>query len=100
MRERRFNELHSKSRTIIERTIGVLKNTFRSLLGARQLHYKPAKATKIVNVCCALHNLRIKYNMENMENVDIPETDENAFEILENDDRANNIRYNIMNSIL
>lgn len=75
-----FNSRHAKARNIVERTIGVLKNRFRCLLGARQLHYKPAKATKIVNVCAALHNICIEYQSFNVEE-DIPiNSEENSNE--------------------
>ncbi|XP_052890199.1 putative nuclease HARBI1 [Anopheles moucheti] len=59
-----FNTNHAKGRQIIERTIGVLKNRFRCLLGARQLHYKPEKAAQITIICCALHNRCIARNTE------------------------------------
>lgn len=59
-----FNGKHSQGRNIVERTIGVLKNRFRCLLGARALHYEPKKATQIINVCAALHNICIFYNAQ------------------------------------
>ncbi|XP_055371910.1 putative nuclease HARBI1 [Condylostylus longicornis] len=61
--EARFNKKHAQGRNIIERTIGLLKSRFRCLLGARELHYTPQKATQIVNVCVALHNICLKYNI-------------------------------------
>lgn len=64
--EMRFNEVHSKCRNIIERTNGVLKNRWRCLLGARELYYTPEKAAKVVNICCALHNICIYYNVKDI----------------------------------
>lgn len=57
----------------MERTIGVIKNRFRCLLGARQLHYKPQKVAQIVNVCCALHNICVHYKIATE---DTPSTDQ------------------------
>jgi len=53
-RESFFNSKHSQTRNIIERTIGVLKNRFRCLLGTRMLHYSPEKSAQITNICSAL----------------------------------------------
>ena len=57
-RDSNYNICYSKSRNIVERTIAVLENRFRCLLGARELHYAPLKATQIINVVCASGRLR------------------------------------------
>lgn len=62
--EARFNTAHAKARNKVERTIGVLKNKFLCLLSTWGLHYKPEKATQIVNACCAFHNIRQHFNVE------------------------------------
>lgn len=36
---------------------------FRCLLKDRTLHYKPEKATAIINACVVLHNMCITYNI-------------------------------------
>ena len=61
-----FSTKHAKARNVVERTIEVLKNRFRCLLGARQLHYMPAKARKITNVSAALHNICIDYGVDHV----------------------------------
>lgn len=43
----------------MERTIGVLKNRWRCLIGHRVLHYHSDVAAKIINACCVLHNMCI-----------------------------------------
>ncbi|XP_058974301.1 putative nuclease HARBI1 [Musca domestica] len=62
--ECRFNKIHSKTRNIVERAIGVLKNRFRCILGARQLHYTPDICGKVTAVCAALHNICIHFKIE------------------------------------
>lgn len=100
----RFNTALAKARSEVERTIGVLKNRLRCLLGARQLHYKPEKVAQIVNVCCALHNICVYYNI-GTEDIPFPEVAHNQ-ETSENGDidsssfsaEANQIREEILAS--
>ncbi|XP_055908282.1 putative nuclease HARBI1 [Eupeodes corollae] len=59
-----FNLKHSKTRNMVERVIGVIKNRSRCLLAARQMHYSPQKASQIINLACALHNICIHFKVE------------------------------------
>lgn len=59
--ERRFNLTHSRARCVVERCIGLIKNKFRCLLSQRILMYQPEKASQIVNVSFALHNMILRY---------------------------------------
>ncbi|XP_036319861.1 putative nuclease HARBI1 isoform X1 [Rhagoletis pomonella] len=101
-----YNNKHAKARNIVERTIGVLKNRFRCLLGARQLHYTPSKATQIANVCAALNNICIEFGSHitnedadiaelNEDNVDNTDDVENSINI-----EASQIREQIKNSFV
>lgn len=98
----KFNKIHSKTRWTVERLFGVLKNVFRCILAERQLHYKPEKACKVVNVCCALHNLRVRFNVpiinEHLFQLEPRFPEEFADEV--EDLTALNIRDEIMNAIL
>lgn len=55
--EGRFNAVHKRARSTIERTFGILKGRWRCLLAARELHYDSDRAGKIILACCVLHNM-------------------------------------------
>lgn len=66
-----FNTMFKKARCTIERCNGVLKGRFRCLIKDCVLHYKPNKATKIINACTVLHNICISNNLEEPELQDL-----------------------------
>ena len=76
----------------------MLKNVFRCTLGARQLHYSPEKAAQIINVCAAIHNLRIKFKNP-LEYEELNEPNEEVYDGA-NEDTAGYIRDEIMRSIV
>nr|CAI5829502.1 unnamed protein product [Callosobruchus analis]CAI5831382.1 unnamed protein product [Callosobruchus analis] len=61
--EERYNIAHRRTRSLIERTNGVLKMRFRCLLKHRVLHYAPHRCSKIINSCAVLHNMCIDNNL-------------------------------------
>ncbi|XP_011863460.1 PREDICTED: putative nuclease HARBI1 [Vollenhovia emeryi] len=65
--EAQYTQCHSSTRNCIERTFGVLKNTWRCLLKHRVLHYKPIVVSNIVITCAVLHNIRLHYKLMNRD---------------------------------
>lgn len=63
-RQEVFNYHFKRSRSVVERCIGLLKGRFRCLLKERVLHYAPNKAARIVSACATLHNIAIHYRVE------------------------------------
>ncbi|XP_055850460.1 putative nuclease HARBI1 [Episyrphus balteatus] len=101
--ESTFNEVHSKARCVVERTIGILKGRWRILGYGKRGRYKPEKVARIANVCCALHNICITYNIsysppsirdDELDHTDLHHTEEAS--LLR---AAQAIRNNIKNSI-
>ncbi|XP_064465420.1 putative nuclease HARBI1 [Ornithodoros turicata] len=54
-REERFNAAHRKTRQLIERVIGQLKNKFRCLIRKLEVRLETAKA--VIVAVCVLHNI-------------------------------------------
>ncbi|XP_054746455.1 putative nuclease HARBI1 [Anastrepha obliqua] len=65
-----FNDIHSKARCIIERSIGILKGRWRILGYGKRARYYPTKVARFANVCAALHNVCIKFKINNPQNYD------------------------------
>ena len=51
--ERRYNDAHKSTRSIVERIIGILKKRWACL---KELRFKPGKCCEVIVVCCILHN--------------------------------------------
>ncbi|XP_018404941.1 PREDICTED: putative nuclease HARBI1, partial [Cyphomyrmex costatus] len=59
----RYTDHHVRTRVAIERCFGILKGRWRCLRKERALHYRPQFAALIVNACCVLHNMAIKWGI-------------------------------------
>ncbi|XP_067877863.1 rho guanine nucleotide exchange factor 10 isoform X3 [Heterodontus francisci] len=60
--EERYNGSHAATRVTIEQTIGLLKMRFGCLdRSGGSLQYAPSRVSRIIVVCCALHNLAIEH---------------------------------------
>lgn len=57
-----YNRVHALTRCSVERCIGLLKTTFRCLLGERKLRYGHEKAAHITYACVILHNFLFVHN--------------------------------------
>lgn len=56
--EVRYNLKHARARSVVERTIGLLKSRWMCLDAAGgMLLYRPEKICQIVLACCVLHNI-------------------------------------------
>lgn len=97
--ETNYNKSHIVARNSVERCIGVLKNRLRCILGERGLHYEPEKITKIINVCCAIHNVCIQRNESNVDEFENTQQVENHTDAIEeNVSEADAIRRRIIDS--
>lgn len=59
--EQAYNRAHARSRSTVERAIGLLKGRWLCLSSTGgTLQYQPEKACKIIMACSVLHNLAIR----------------------------------------
>ncbi|XP_071580678.1 putative nuclease HARBI1 [Temnothorax nylanderi] len=59
----RYTEHHVRTRVSIERCFGIVKGRWCCLRKERALHYRPQFAALIVNACCVLHNMAIRWGI-------------------------------------
>lgn len=65
-----FNEIIVSTRSLVERTIGLLKGRFRCILGERQLRYNSTKVSKIIYTCATLHNFLLLNGFDMFHDID------------------------------
>ncbi|XP_036138685.1 putative nuclease HARBI1 isoform X1 [Monomorium pharaonis] len=63
----RYTDHHVRTRSAIERCFGILKGRWRCLRKERAVHYSPQFAALVVNACCVLHNMAIRWRVSNEE---------------------------------
>ncbi|KAJ8348787.1 hypothetical protein SKAU_G00273760 [Synaphobranchus kaupii] len=62
--ELRYNLAHGRTRSVVERTIGLLKGRWRCLdASGGKLLYKPEKVTRIILACGVLHNIALRHGI-------------------------------------
>ena len=67
--ERKYQKVHTKTRNVIERSFGVLKQRFRCLdFSGGAMQFSPSRCCKIILATAVLHNMCI------IDNTPLPET--------------------------
>ncbi|KAK3872119.1 hypothetical protein Pcinc_022787 [Petrolisthes cinctipes] len=55
--EELYNRAHVRTRVVVERTLGIVKNRFRCIhRSGGELQYTPLRSAKIITACLLLHN--------------------------------------------
>ncbi|XP_040190192.1 putative nuclease HARBI1 [Rana temporaria] len=71
--EVRYNSVHIRTRSVIERTFGMWKSTFRCLSKTGGfLQHSPELVSDIIIVCAILHNIALASNVDLHINNDLP----------------------------
>lgn len=74
--ESHFNEVHSKARCIVERSIGIFKARWKVLSNDKRSRYCPKKIALLANVCAALHNICIKLKVNHYTEITASESNQ------------------------
>ncbi|XP_058837699.1 putative nuclease HARBI1 [Topomyia yanbarensis] len=69
--EAKFNEIHSKARSVVERCIGVWKTRWRIILEERKCRYLPSKVARLIYVTAALHNICCHFKVPLNERISV-----------------------------
>ncbi|XP_065358696.1 putative nuclease HARBI1 [Calliphora vicina] len=72
--ETHFNEVHSKARCIVERSIGIFKARWKVLSNDKRSRYCPQKIALLANACAALHNICIKFKVDQYTVISVTES--------------------------
>ncbi|KAK0147941.1 putative nuclease HARBI1 [Merluccius polli] len=70
----RYNNIHARSRSVVERAIGQLKSRWRCLdRSGGMLLYHPEKVCRIVQACGVLHNIAHRHGVPLHEVMALPD---------------------------
>ena len=76
--ERAYNKWHKSTRSLVERTIGILKQRWRCLdASGGYAHHTPERVARIVIACACLHNCAVE---DREPHVDAQDVDEDRFQ--------------------
>ncbi|XP_012285523.1 putative nuclease HARBI1 isoform X2 [Orussus abietinus] len=84
----KYTNHHIRACEAVKRCLGVLKGRWRCLRKERALHYQPEFAALIVNACCVLNNIAIRWRISEDE-IYMDEIDTDPPELYENIDMEN-----------
>uniref|UniRef100_D3TQX7 DDE Tnp4 domain-containing protein n=1 Tax=Glossina morsitans morsitans TaxID=37546 RepID=D3TQX7_GLOMM len=65
--KRKYNDVHSQARSIVNRCINLYKGRWRIFMEDRKSRYNALKMGKFATVCAALHNICIHYKVKDFE---------------------------------
>lgn len=96
--QQRYNDAHSKTRCIIERTFGRVKRRFGSL--HQELRVTPERVCKLITAGFILHNISLLLNVPQEDDANNT-VDQPILELCatsENDENGIHVRQNIVNN--